>query len=294
MSNIFHRILTKLATIHTAWTILFSLLAAFLLLALFFLIILSLAALSVFEDNRFLIGGILFFLLIPIYVVFFYYVIHFVSQKRHVKDLISKNEAEKAVKEVFQTKLLPSPSNWSITRKAIFAGSIILLVLSVALFLRFHLYSQISSKNRQIAETKKEMEKYRQIDREVTAIKKNLSLLHKKITIIRTLEQNRSEAIRLYDTMTRVVVRNRMWFTELRYLNNKSVEIKGIAADSETIAVFIKNLEQSRLFLNARLKNVNETKIQDFEMKSFWVQCDPFPIKKPVTSKKIKRRKKRK
>ncbi|MCK7510703.1 MAG: hypothetical protein MZV70_46000 [Desulfobacterales bacterium] len=61
--------------------------------------------------------------------------------------------------------------------------------------------SQIDDLNSRITTTQAELEKYDKINREIEEIKKKLDNLNKKLAVIRELEANRYEPVRLMDTL---------------------------------------------------------------------------------------------
>ena len=107
---------------------------------------------------------------------------------------------------------------------------------------------------------------------------------------IKTLEQNRYAPVRLLDTMTKMVVAKRMWFTRLED-KGKSVKIDGIALDNKTVADFMVRLQGCGLFKNVNLKTLRRQEVQANNLKYFQVICEKVPDQKPAqktTEKKAK------
>lgn len=151
-----------------------------------------------------------------------------------------------------------------------------------------NLNARIEKLNTQIDVTKKEINKYRKITREIDAIIKNLAILKKKIAVINNLEMDRKRPVKLLDTMTQVVVPKRMWFTSLTS-GNSTVGINGIALDNKTIADFMTRLEGSKLFSAVNLKSIRQQKRANLNLKNFAITSNKVGVKQ--TPAKAKRKK---
>ena len=162
---------------------------------------------------------------------------------------------------------------------SIFSLSFI-LILGVLVSWTFLLSGRVGALNRDIAKAKQDLQKYNKINQEIAEIQKKLEILRKKIAIIKVLELNRHEPVRIFDAMTKVVVPKQMWFTSLQ-AKEQSVDIKGITLDNKTAAQFMTNLENVGLFSQVRLINLKHETIQDINFKSFEVSCLKKVVKPP-------------
>ncbi len=151
-----------------------------------------------------------------------------------------------------------------------------------------NLNARIEKLNTQIDVTKKEINKYRKITREIDAIIKNLAILKKKIAVINNLEMDRKRPVKLLDTMTQVVVPKRMWFTSLTS-GNSTVGINGIALDNKTIADFMTRLEGSKLFSAVNLKSIRQQKRANLNLKRFAITSTKVGVKQTPAKAKRKR-----
>lgn len=165
-----------------------------------------------------------------------------------------------------------------------------ILVFFSFFYFQTHLNTRIEKLNTQIDATKKEINKYRKITREIDAIIKNLADLKKKTAVINNLEMDRKRPVKLLDTMTQVVVPKRMWFTSLTS-GNRTVGIKGIALDNKTIADFMTRLEGSKLFSAVNLKSIRQQNIKrvNLNLKRFSITTNKVGVKQ--TPAKAKRKK---
>ena len=153
------------------------------------------------------------------------------------------------------------------------------IFVSISLFYyRMQLNLQLGELRTQAEDVKSRLKIFRQKAREVDNIKQALDTLNKKINVIKTLELNRREPVRLMEAMTEVVIPKRMWFTD--FTDNKdSVVIKGNALDNKTVADFMTQLENSGFFSTVNLTTLKQITIQKVNVKDFEISCDKIPLK---------------
>ena len=147
------------------------------------------------------------------------------------------------------------------------------------------LNNKINAYHVKIENIQNKLSKYNKIIKEITDIKNRLGVLNKKTGVIKNLELNRKEPVRLLDTMTFMVIPKRMWFTSLE-AKEEEVTIKGFALDNKTVADFMTRLEGSKLFDSVNLKNLKqETYNQYKNLKEFVICCNKLPSNKAATDK---------
>ncbi len=160
----------------------------------------------------------------------------------------------------------------------------LVLVLITTVTINISMGKKVQALSNEVTAKKTELAKYDKINKEIERIKKQLKTLDKKMDVIKRLETNRKEPLRLLDGMTRMVVEKRMWLTNMA--DQKGVVgIKGIAIDEETVADFMRRLESSGLFASVDLKNMKQTSVgkQKMSLKSFVLNC---PKKAATQAKK--------
>jgi type IV pilus assembly protein PilN len=160
----------------------------------------------------------------------------------------------------------------------------LILVLIVLVYYNFSLSSKIGKLNNTIATTKNELNRYEEINKEIARIKKNLENLKMKMAVIDQLESDRHAPVRLLDTLTQVLVTNRMWLTSLND-QEKAVTINGIALDNKTVADFMVGLQNCGLFSSVNLKTVKHQEVQKSKLKGFQITCTKIAPQKPDTQK---------
>jgi len=129
-----------------------------------------------------------------------------------------------------------------------------------------HLKSNIVDLDDNIQSTQLELAQYKKILAEIDNIKKELGTLKKKIEVIKGLSQNRKEPVILLETMSELMIPERMWLTSFEE-KDKNVNITGIALDDRTIADYMKRLEKK--FSNVRLGPIKQAKRGALSLKSF-------------------------
>ena len=115
--------------------------------------------------------------------------------------------------------------------------------------------------------------KYKKKADRVAKIKKNLKILEEKLEIVSSLKKQRGKQLILFDSMTDLIVPERMWLESFK-TNKNSVTIKGISFDNPTIADFMEKLENSSIFGKVDLKTAKIKMFKDGVMlKSFELLC---------------------
>lgn len=144
-------------------------------------------------------------------------------------------------------------------------------------------------------DTVAQIAKYEKINNEIAKIKKTLSNLEQKIKVIETLEGGRKDVVNLMESMTELIVKERMWFTNMDVQGN-NITISGIALDERTIADFMKNLEGggNGPYTNVTLKSLQQQQIKgkSLNLKSFNVTLTkkaPKKDSKPDNAGKTKK-----
>lgn len=181
---------------------------------------------------------------------------------------------------MIRINLLPFRSNRkkeNIRRQmSIFVLSLILAAIGM-FGINLLLDNRIDDLNARIKLTQAELGKYEQINREIEEIKKKLDNLNKKLGIIRQLETNRYEPVRLMDTLTQVIIQKRMWINLLD-VKSDTVGISGTAMDDKTVADFMLRLEGCGLFSTVNLRTLKQIEVQKTNLKSFEISCQKKPI----------------
>lgn len=177
---------------------------------------------------------------------------------------------------------------------SVFLLSFALIIIAVV-YWNIWLGNRITKLKVRNQDTITQIAKYEKINKEIAQIKKTLSTLEQKIKVIETLEGGRKNTVNLMESMTELIVKERMWFTSLN-VQGDNITIQGIALDERTIADFMKNLEGNGTgpYANVTLKSIQQQQIKnkDLNLKKFDVtltRATPKKITKPDNAGKTKK-----
>ena len=170
---------------------------------------------------------------------------------------------------------------------SIFLLSFVFLLV-VVIYYSVNLNQQINRLKVKNEETTAQLVKYNKINKEIASIKKKLTVLNQKVDVINHLDGSRTEAVLLLESMTELIVPDRMWFTSFT-LKGNNIALKGVAMDERTISDFMKNLEGS--YANVALKSMKRKTIKeknvnlkDFSFEMAKKKKQTTPDKKPEKS----------
>jgi type IV pilus assembly protein PilN len=161
----------------------------------------------------------------------------------------------------------------------IFLGSVIIAILLVWLY-NSHLNGSIEHLNADIASTKAQVEKFKEINAEIADIKKKLALLDRKIKVIESLEAERNAPVQNLDAFYNLLVEKRMWYNQIDETGN-NIKISGIALDNQTVADYMTRVEKSDRFADVKLASIKQyaLKGKDLKLKQFDISFRTKPMK---------------
>jgi type IV pilus assembly protein PilN len=143
----------------------------------------------------------------------------------------------------------------------IFIGSLV-IVFGLIFLVNTYLGNQVKGLNAEIASTKDQVAKYKQINKEIAEIKQKLAVLDRKISVIESLERDRKAPVQNLDSLYHLLVEKRMWYT-LMEEKGETIKIGGIAIDNQTVADYMKRVEKSDRFTNVRLASIKQNKSEN-------------------------------
>ena len=177
---------------------------------------------------------------------------------------------------------------------SVFLLSFALIIIAVV-YWNIWLGNRLTKLKARNQDTIAQIAKYEKINQEIAQIKKALSNLEQKIKVIETLEGGRKDAANLMESMTEMIVKERMWFTSLN-VQGGNITIHGIALDERTIVDFMRNLEGNGTgpYTNVTLKSIQQEQIKgkDLNLKSFNVtmtKAAPTKATQPDNAGKTKK-----
>lgn len=123
----------------------------------------------------------------------------------------------------------------------------------------------------QIRNSKTELKRLELIKREINRAKANKKILQEKLNIIENLNENRTRPIHIMSFLASKIP-EKMWLKSLDKKDQK-LTLQGIALDDETIANFMKKLQQSKMFTAVELVVTERVTIEKLNLKKFTMIC---------------------
>jgi len=139
------------------------------------------------------------------------------------------------------------------------------IIAGAMIWLRSYMIGIIDELNANIEKTQTELNNEKKKLAEIEKISKEIATIEKKLEVIAALNKRRREAFRLLDTLTGMVVENRMWLTGFQALERVKtitkgtgkdatkevvveveITVDGIALDNKTVADFMTRLEEAK------------------------------------------------
>ena len=154
-------------------------------------------------------------------------------------------------------------------------ATIFVLVIGLVLVL-IVLVQWMSSRQReeivtQIRNAEAELKRLEIVKREINKAKTNKKILEEKLNIIKSLNTNRTRPIEIMSLVASKIP-DKMWLNSLDKKNQK-VTLQGVALDDETIANFMKKLQQSKMFTAVELVVTERVTIEKLNLKKFTMIC---------------------
>lgn len=198
----------------------------------------------------------------------------------------------------------------------------VLIAGGVLAYVTYYFNDKISTLQKEIEYTQKQVAHYNAIAKEAEKLKKELDILRRKLDVIKNLNQSRSASFRIFNVLTDMVIEKRMWLTEIESKDKELpkpppsapakpgaataapelpasapieivIKIQGIALDNKTVADFMTRMEGQGMFSEVRLVTLQQEKIrqgsnrEDISLKRFLVTGIARPIPpEPAPEKK--------
>ncbi len=159
----------------------------------------------------------------------------------------------------------------------IFAGVGLLLAIFVVALLHLHATAKVAELNRKIENGRREITI---LDRRIGEVKKLDKIkkdIKRKIKIIEKLESQRGKACELFVSLSNSIP-NYAWLRSIKE-DEMGVEMEGMATDPNTVALFMKNLEDTQLFSKISLVSLTTVRRKELKFKRFKLKCEYKEVK---------------
>jgi len=148
-------------------------------------------------------------------------------------------------------------------------------------YLFLSLSGTIGELNDQISNARQELTELQAISRKVKEIQDKLNKLNAKMDIIQKLDTNRTGSVRVMDSLTGLVVAQKMWLTNLNEAGGR-MTLNGVAVDNKTIADFMRRLEGSPYFDQVNLVSSKQVGMgEGRKFNGFNINCQVSVLKPP-------------
>ena len=163
------------------------------------------------------------------------------------------------------------------TRQQVSVFILTICLLAVVLGgLQFYQYQRKKDLQQQITDVRKTLEELEKKVGEVDKYKQAKQELETKLQIIESLQKGKLLVVQLLDG-TGATIPEKMWLEELG-LKGGNYSMKGYAADNETIAAFMKNLERSGSFQTVELLWTEKKEVEGVWLKHFSLVATLAPL----------------
>jgi len=142
---------------------------------------------------------------------------------------------------------------------------VIFLFLVLGCLQYFHsiLQDDITMLEQKATQKQVQINRFKTTIQKVNALKKRISTIEKKLSIIKELSFKKYDAIFLLNAITESVISKRMWFSNISF-SNEMIKIQGLALDERTVTDFMKKLEETKNWIwisDAFIKDLKKKKV---------------------------------
>ncbi|MGH9689765.1 MAG: PilN domain-containing protein [Candidatus Acidiferrales bacterium] len=147
------------------------------------------------------------------------------------------------------------------TMQIVFALAAIVVAFAVLGITYYQQKSELDQTNARIASLRTERASLQQIKQDVDRFESEKSVLQQRISVIETLQQNRTGGQDLLQMVASTVVHvDALWLTSLNRAGN-AIDLTGEAGSINSVANFITQLKGSGYFDNVEIKSATENDI---------------------------------
>ena len=175
-------------------------------------------------------------------------------------------------------------------RKEMLQGQLMVVVLGLILTLGVcgaaysHIVGEVDDMQQQIDQKRSEIAQLQKVIKEVKDFEKRQKDLRAKLNVLETLKTARIGPVYLLDELYKAIP-DKLWLTKFKEGSGKA-QISGIGASEQTVATFMRNLEESGSYEGVELK-VTKQRVQDkIKFQEFQLSCNTVSGKPETESQK--------
>lgn len=151
----------------------------------------------------------------------------------------------------------------------ILAGVLLLMLLSL---IQWRIDKEKENIIAQISDAREKITYFKSLTTEVNKAKETQKVLQDKLNIINSLRNEKSGPAKILDELS-TDKPDKIQFESLKKEESK-LKIEGIALDDETVANFMTNLRNSKVFKNVDLFVTEQVEQSKFKLKKFILSCE--------------------
>ena len=151
------------------------------------------------------------------------------------------------------------------------AGAAIVVTALLCVLVYLQLLSAVQTAKDDVAQKNAEISRLQKIIGEVNEYKKRQEALRAKLDILDKLEKSRRGPVMTLDAIYQALP-EKLWLEAVKEVGGK-LNISGVATDEETVAVFMKNLEESPQFSQVALGGVQQVVQDGVRLHKFDLLC---------------------
>jgi len=152
------------------------------------------------------------------------------------------------------------------------AGVSVLVTLGLCALAYVQMLSWVEDARSSVEQKKMEITRLMKIIGEANDFKKRQEALQAKLDVLDKLEKSRSGPIILLDELYKAMP-DKLWLESFKE-NGQKANLSGYGINEETVALFMRNLDQSSAFANVSLKGTQQTVKDGVKLNKFDIECD--------------------
>lgn len=162
-------------------------------------------------------------------------------------------------------------------KKEMLVGQMVVVVicLAVVLFGCFGVYyllaGKVEAEKAEIAKKEREISRLTKAIGEVGRFKKMQEELQGKLDVLEKLKAGQTGPVHLLDELSRTVP-ERLWITSFKEAGG-NISMNGVGFNEETVAGFLRDLENSPYYENVELKVIEQTSQGGLKLQRFDITC---------------------
>jgi len=163
-------------------------------------------------------------------------------------------------------------------KRAAVVRQITILSVSAIIFVliigttHFYMTMTLNRLEGDVEAAKKKLAELTRITGDLEKFKQDKALVEKKIAIIDSLEKGRSGPVRILDEVATRIPTGRVWLMTIEN-SGTALVIEGMAKDNETIAFFMKTLEESPYIQTVDLVSSRQQVVSEVKLMRFRLSC---------------------